>query len=224
MIRKTIKTSWCTVGEWDNPEEAERDWEEFYEWFAKRNHWKDFINDGDLTIDIGAHTGDTSLVLGALSHNVLAFEPNPEVYPVLEYNCNLNPKLNIHPYKVAITDCNGKFDLYDHSTKNCNMGLSKRGEPKFRITGCNLVNFLSARLYSTREPKFIKIDCEGYDIEIFNSIPEILKHKPVIFMEWHTDVDEDYFLSSISKAGYQALDPLTFNPVTEKIWDVLCLP
>ena len=32
------------------------------------------------------------------------------------------------------------------------------------------------------------------------------------------------FLKRIRNAGYGALDPMTLEPVKDKVWDVLCLP
>lgn len=224
-IRKIVHTDWATIAEWGNPEEAERDWDSFYNHFVHTCHCGDFIHEGDLVIDIGAHTGDTSIVFGALSHNVIGFEPNPDVFPVFELNCLLNRHMNIHPIKNAVTAENGVYELYDHSTTNCNMGLTKRGKPKFDVVGVNLDYYLFGQENQINFgiPKFIKIDVEGYDINIFDSIPMTLSYKPVVLMEWHNDAPS-YFLEHISNAGYGALDPITLEPVKDKVWDVLCLP
>ncbi len=53
-----------------------------------------FLREGDVAIDIGAHTGDSTLpialAVGARGL-VLALEPNPYVFKVLEVNAALNP-------------------------------------------------------------------------------------------------------------------------------------
>ena len=53
-----------------------------------------FVRPGDVAIDIGAHTGDSTLPIALAagpSGCVLALEPNPYVFPVLEQNAGLNP-------------------------------------------------------------------------------------------------------------------------------------
>src|SRR5207244_569011 len=64
-----------------------------------------FLRAGDVAIDIGAHTGDTAipiaLAVGA-SGLVLALEPNPYVFPVLDRHGSVNPgKTKIVPPMFA---------------------------------------------------------------------------------------------------------------------------
>lgn len=224
-IRRVVDLGYMKVAEWEHPQELSRDWDAHYHAYAEGFNWYRYINKGDLTIDIGAHTGDTALVLGYLSENVIAFEPNPDVFPVLQYNAEINPQMNIRPINYAITaEATRTCELYDHSVNNCNMGLKPIGEPKFLVPGVNLEWWLLHNGIPFEDVKFIKIDCEGYDIDIFNSIPNILACKPVVFMEWYAGIDDEHFFTSINLAGYAARHPQTLNPVIEKIPDVLCLP
>ena len=51
--------------------------------------YKRFIKAGDFVIDIGAHTGDTTVPIAlcaAKEGSVLALEPNPYVFKILEKN------------------------------------------------------------------------------------------------------------------------------------------
>src|SRR5687768_16756073 len=52
-----------------------------------------FLSPGDVTIDIGAHTGDSSIPMALCvgkAGAVLAIEPNPYVFSVLKTNSELN--------------------------------------------------------------------------------------------------------------------------------------
>jgi FkbM family methyltransferase len=223
MIRKLVETSLgIQVVEWDNPQEGGRDWDEYL--LDLINMWSIHLFLGDLVIDIGAHTGDTAMALGYLSGNVIAFEPNPEVFPILQQNTILNSHLGIRAFDCAIiAEKKRHVNLYDYSASNCNMGIIPRGEPKFVVSGFNLEYWCDSNAIKYGDIKFIKIDCEGYDLEIFNSIPHILETKPVIYMEWFDEIDDEKFLSSIRSAGYRVLNPDTLKEIDEKIPNVLCI-
>jgi len=66
-------------------------------------HWEKFIRSGSTVIDIGAHTGDTTIPFAVTAARTIAFEPNPHVYSVLKVAADLNPQLNIHAYPYAVT-------------------------------------------------------------------------------------------------------------------------
>ena len=65
-----------------------------------------YINKGDFCIDIGAHTGDTSLpmaLVAGVKGCVLALEPNPYVYTVLEKTARANSQVaNIKTIMAAV--------------------------------------------------------------------------------------------------------------------------
>ena len=73
---------------------------------------REFLKPNDIAIDIGAHTGDTTLPMALAVGKggcVFALEPNPYVFPVLEKNSKLNmEKTNIIPLMFAAVaeDCN----------------------------------------------------------------------------------------------------------------------
>src|SRR5438046_3244677 len=62
---------------------------------------REFLRPGDVAIDIGAHTGDSTLPIAlalGVSGTVFALEPNPYVFKVLAVNAGLNrSKTNIVP-------------------------------------------------------------------------------------------------------------------------------
>ena len=85
-----------------------------------------FLRPGDVAIDIGAHAGDftvpIALAVGS-SGAVLAFEPNPYVYPVLAANAALNKeKTNIIPMMYAATPQDGEIEFEYSDSGFCNGG------------------------------------------------------------------------------------------------------
>ena len=72
-----------------------------------------FLKSGDFAIDLGAHVGDTTLSMGLCVGKeglVLALEPNPATYRVLEANSKLNQDItHIVPVNVAAMDHDGSY-------------------------------------------------------------------------------------------------------------------
>ena len=58
------------------------------------------IKPNSIVLDIGAQTGNMAVAYSLFAKNVIAFEPNPATYEVLEKNSTLNP---ITPYNFAIS-------------------------------------------------------------------------------------------------------------------------
>src|SRR5688500_17188848 len=133
-----------------------------------------FIRPGDLAIDVGAHTGDTTVPMGlaaGASGCVLALEPNPYVFEVLQQNAGLNAaRTRIVPQCIAATATDGAFVFHYGDASYCNGGLSRgwfrnplRRRYPLSVVGRNLLRVLHDQ-YSAWLPKlsYIKVDAEGY--------------------------------------------------------------
>lgn len=145
-----------------------------------------FLSPGDVAIDIGAHSGDTTIPIALAvgpSGCVLALEPNAYVFPILEENAGLNPnKTHIIPLMIAATSDDGEVEFEYSDSGFCNGGLHE-GISKWRhghaftlkVQGRNLVGLLKrdyARLID--RVRYIKIDTEGYDLSVIKSIRSLL--------------------------------------------------
>ena len=178
-----------------------------------------FIKEGDLTIDIGANIGDTTvpMALAAGKSGVaLGFDPNPYVFKILQANADLNKdKTNIIPQPYAISKDEDEFYFISSEASFGNGGISPTPDSihgKFvhpeKIKGIDLTNFLE-REYpeKVKSLTFIKIDTEGYDKEIIKSIRSLIqKYKPVIIAEsFGTSSDEAKMelFEVIHRDGYQ---------------------
>jgi len=153
-------------------------------------------NKGGMIIDVGAHTGDTTVPMAIAVGKegmVLGFEPNKYVYKILEKNASLNPDFtNIIPQCAAATDKDGKFTFNYSDASFCNGGFlsqikNKRHHHHFtlEVTGINLQNYLLKKYPDDlKKLDLIKIDTEGYDKEILKTIPQIInKYKPNLMVE-----------------------------------------
>lgn len=155
-----------------------------------------FLRPGDVAIDIGAHTGDTTIPIALAvgpSGAVLALEPNPYVFPVLERNAGLNPaKMRIMPLNFAAMREDGRYEFQYGEAGYCNggfhEGVSKwvHGSAfKVEVEGKNLPAFLR-RSHPELIPRlrFIKVDAEGFDLAILETLDDVIRgQRPFLQVE-----------------------------------------
>jgi len=186
--------------QWNHPSEKEKN-------ITQENvsYLQTIISKGDFCIDIGSHSGDTTVPMAlaaGLDGLVLALEPNSYVFPVLNKNAFLNiDKTNIIPLMVAATQQYEDLNFEYSDSGFCNGGLHKNISKwrhghafNLKVSGVNLSNVLKNK-FQDRLPKlkYIKIDAEGFDLYILNSIDNIvMQHKPLIKAEIFRHVDQDY--------------------------------
>lgn len=178
------------------------------------------IPKNSFAIDIGAHTGDTTVPMAiAAGHDgvVLALEPNPHVFKILEANAQLNKdKTNIIPLCFAATEEDGVFDFNYSDASFCNGGFfskiknaKHKHNHKLKVQGKNLVNYLTNHFSEhLQKLSFIKIDAEGYDKEIIKGLVPLLKQcRPTLVTECNKYLlkEERYELFNIfeSLGGYK---------------------
>src|SRR6185295_7687850 len=86
-----------------------------------------FLQPGDIAIDIGAHTGDSTLPMALAvgpAGTVFALGPNPYVFKVLEKNAGLNPSAtHIVPLMFAAMPEDGEFEFEYSDEGYCNGGF-----------------------------------------------------------------------------------------------------
>lgn len=212
---------------------------------------RQFVWPGDFVIDVGAHSGDTSVPMALATGQggcTLALEPNPYVFKVLAANAALNQdKTNIVPRCCAATETDGNFIFHYSDAGFCNGGFRSQQRWRFyrrkhalTIQGRNLLAMLQTD-FANWLPKlaYLKVDAEGYDRAILASIlPIIRERRPVIRTEVYRKLlaRERYELFDLlAEAGYRIhrfqddARPtgglLTRSDMTrEKHFDVLAVP
>lgn len=186
---------------------------------ASIGFFRQFVKEGDFAIDIGSHTGDTTLPMAfcaGVSGLTMAFDPNPYVFKILEKNAELNKdKCNIVPLNCAISVKDEEYYFISSEASFSNGGISltkKSRHGKFihpeKVKGINLKSFLEKE-YAQWLPKltFIKVDTEGYDKEIIKSISGLIaERKPVIVAECFgkmPDADKIDLYETLDGLGYE---------------------
>jgi FkbM family methyltransferase len=178
-----------------------------------------FIRGGDTAVDIGAHTGDTAVPMALAcgpSGLVIAVEPNPHVFRVLEENARLNPdKTRIAPLNFAATTSDGEYTFHYWDASFGNGGnlsqlRSRRHGHRYplRVQGRNLETYLREH-FADRLARlsYLKTDAEGYDKDVLRSLAGVLReYRPVVVSEVHRKLDageRDELVAVLRGAGYR---------------------
>jgi|ETNvirnome_2_300_1030623.scaffolds.fasta_scaffold00162_25 FkbM family methyltransferase len=154
-------------------------------------------------MDVGANAGSYCL-LPALDDRLIcaAFEPNPDVFSILEENITLNDLHNVvFPYKMAMwhkkettlmrvplnpTDSGlGTMGTHTEVVRDlfCKTPARANGEFKEIEINCDTIdNFINTHKIPRLDA--IKIDTEGAELYVLQgAIETITKHRPIILFE-----------------------------------------
>jgi len=191
------------------------------------------IDRGSMVIDIGAHTGDTTVPMALVAGKnglVLALEPNQYVFKILQKNSSLNvDNTNIIPLCFAATSEDGEFEFNYSDASYCNGGFlsqnhNKRHHHNFtlKVKGVNLERYLF-EYYSEDLSRLslIKIDAEGYDAKILQSLQSVVTtYKPALLIECYkllSTEERSHLYDLIDGYGYDLYYIQNFNDNAERI-------
>ena len=145
------------------------------------------VKNGTTVLDVGANIGWFSVLFGkALPRGTIhAFEPIPSTFVTLTQNLKLNRVANVKPYNIALTDRNGRCELYfesDQSARASLADLSVQGSAA-KVT-CITRTLDEVAKDIDRRIDFVKADCEGGELLVWHGGLGVLRdHKPIVFTE-----------------------------------------
>ena len=153
-------------------------------------------------VDIGANIGSVSLPLAKLFHSstIISVEPTYYAFSKLKKNLSLNPnfKKRIRIYNSFISNKKRKIN-FTHSSWNFSSD-SKKHKVHLGILkqASNKTQSLSELIKKQkRKIDLIKIDVDGYEIDVLRSGKEIInKYKPVIYFEFAPYLYKEFGYSS----------------------------
>lgn len=151
---------------------------------------KRFLHHGDLFLDVGAHIGFISCVVARFvgdSGFVYAVEPNPETFRILRENIRINSLENVGALEVALGAEVGKARIYENADK----AVASLIRPKdfSEDSGEKIVVTTIDTLIENgiiRIPTFIKIDVEGFELEVLKGARKLLSspEAPILCVEF----------------------------------------
>lgn len=129
-----------------------------------------FLQNGDVCWDVGANVGFYTCLFATLvkaQGRVVAFEPIASTRVFLEENIRLNGFQNVTVKNIALGDFPGRRRVFLNHPDLAEGTVSLKSEdgPYTELIEINTIDNLYASL---PPPDFIKIDVEGYQMEVLN--------------------------------------------------------
>jgi FkbM family methyltransferase len=183
------------------------------------------VKPGMTALDIGAHVGYYTRLFSSLVGSrgrVLAFEPNPRTFSVLERN--VQGRANVRPVQAALTDREGTAVMYDFLPSSGEVtfyydagkrDLSRQQlagreisprvlldfpETHLRVTTATLDSYWSSGELPSAD--FIKMDIEGSEMKALQGMKGLLGSSP------HLTMIMEYYPRGMELIGVDPLEAL----------------
>lgn len=132
------------------------------------------LRSNDVVLDLGSTTGDFCVLASEKvgpGGKVIAVEPNPNDFEILQENIKRNKCLNVTALNIGAAGKRGVEEINFRDTT-------------FRFKTDTLDNILND-LVNVGNIDFIKLDIEGYEYDVIKSSIDIFKRARVICLEFH---------------------------------------
>jgi len=134
---------------------------------------------GDVVFECGSHHGCSTILLSSWvgdNGKVVAFEPFPANFEILQKNLDLNDLRNVQPRMEAVGAVPGTITFDESSSAVTSSGAG--------------VDVKVSRLdeYEHLNPTLLKIDVEGFEMQVLQGAKNILWRRPKLAIELHTEL------------------------------------
>jgi FkbM family methyltransferase len=132
------------------------------------------LKSNDVVLDLGSTTGDFCVLASRKvgpTGRIIAVEPNPNDYEILQENIRRNKCLNVTSLNIGAAGKRG-------------LGVINFRGTTFTFKTDTLDNILNT-LFNVGNIDFIKMDIEGYEYDVVESSIDIFRRARVICLEFH---------------------------------------
>jgi FkbM family methyltransferase len=157
-----------------------------------------------IVADVGANQGLYTLCLAriAVAGHVYAFEPDPELFRCLENNIRNNRLMNISAIRAAASDQSGILSLAVNALNRGDNRVSKILGGASSTRQVQAVTIDEAVINTHLD--VLKIDVQGFEIEVLLGAQETLKNNPRLTIEL------EFWPYGLRQSGHQPAELLDF--------------
>lgn len=164
-----------------------------------------------LFVDIGANIGNHTLFFANKFEAILAIEPDPIIFKVLELNTLLSGSDSIEIYNVAASSTQGDVKFQRAATQNQGTGKVVSLQEQQGLISVPAVR-ADDILKDKAEPSLIKLDVEGYERQVLLGMKHTLENTDAI-IAFEANSIEDYIETSeyLKKFGYSHFSTFAYG-------------
>jgi len=184
-------------------------WLGIYE-YSKAKKIAEFVHNGDVFFDIGAHVGYYTLLASKLvgkEGKVYAFEPFPRNIKLLKKHIFINNISNTKIFELALSNKIGQSFFTSNECNSMNHLTDIAGPNSIEVYVSSL-DYLFDR-GKINKPSVIKIDVEGGEYEVLLGGKKLLiKSHPIIFLATHERMNpgvHNKCLNFLIQLGYEVI-------------------
>jgi FkbM family methyltransferase len=175
------------------------------------------VKNTDVIVDVGAYIGIYAISLAKKANKIIAFEPHPETFKILEKNIKINDLANVSLIKKAAGEAKMTLEYslsYDPKLSGVSEVQKTSTSPiNIEVQAIDLDTALSD------EPKidWLLIDAEGYELNVLAGARKIIKiHSPKIIMEINTNnLDQAKEIMARENYSFQQLNPIMYYAIRQ---------
>jgi len=161
------------------------------------------LSSGSVIIDLGANIGYYALMEANIVGNdgyIYALEPSPSNVDLLRKNVSLNNyNAIVDVFQMGVSNKTGKGNFYTSEMSNLGTFSPTRYYGKSSMTKSSPTIFVKTTnipdfIVDKKTIDFIRMDIEGYEVEVFEGMMPLLKNKsfsPKILFETHRPKYDD---------------------------------
>jgi FkbM family methyltransferase len=185
---------------------------------ALRNLLKKPFYKGGVLLDVGANIGNHTAFLAPLFKRVMAFEPNPLVFGILQANIAGNRLQNVTAVNKGLGARAGKLRFYQNLDNNLGASGFVKGKGS-KPVGTFEVAVGDAELkrlgVKPADVRAVKIDVEGLETQVIAGLATTLKKgHPLVMFEVLDGAHGGKIVATLEKLGYAHF----YELVEEKSW------
>lgn len=144
------------------------------------------LNKKDVVFDLGANIGYYVVQEAKIVDKVYAVEPTKFSYDLLSKNLNENNLINTKSYNLAIGNQNKLINFYVYNCANVSSVIPLKEHGDYKIQKTKMITGKKFLETEKITPNVLRMDVEGYELEILKSFKERLKIFNKFFIEVHT--------------------------------------
>lgn len=139
----------------------------------------------DIVLDVGANIGFYVVQEALIASKVIGIEPVKQNYYFLGLNKLLNNLANVNTFELAIGEKTGFSDFYESEFGNLSTVVFREETHNYTKTKVQMFTGKDFLELFDIKANVLRMDVEGYELEILKSFKERLKEFNKIFLEVH---------------------------------------